>query len=70
MLNQKQSDLEIGQPTENMESEFLGWGISDFKWLILLAPGQATATSDNPICRKLTSKTQKQDNKKPAKSLT
>jgi len=27
MLNQKQSDLGIGQPTKNIESEFLGLGI-------------------------------------------
>ena len=28
MLNQKQSDLGIGQPTKNVESEFLGLGIT------------------------------------------
>jgi hypothetical protein len=31
MLNQKQSDLGIGQPTKNIESEFLGLGIRSLR---------------------------------------
>jgi len=38
MLNQKQSDLGIGQPTKNIESEFLGLGITMRKQAMRLGP--------------------------------